>query len=208
MTLHETDGRWTVAERADYPADVAKLRKLLLALSDAKIVEEKTSDPASFPVIGVEDPSRCPAPAARKSPSSRKDGKHAVIVGKPVGEGNFARRAGENMSYSVEPGDLIRGRAALLDRFQLIDVRPDIQSIRSSRRRTAYTVHAASPAHRAAAAAPAPCGQQPSVDAAAAPPRSLPAVAAGARSLSMAYRRAARRPTPPSLAPSPTPSAD
>jgi len=103
VTLHEKDGRWAVAERGDYPADVAKLRKLLLALSDAKIVEEKTSNPANFAVIGVEDPSSPAATGAEISVTAR-DGKHAVIIGKPVGGGNFARRSGGNASYSVEPG--------------------------------------------------------------------------------------------------------
>jgi hypothetical protein len=56
VTVHRQGGHWTVAERGDYPADVSKLRKLLLALSDAKVIEQKTSNPASFPVIGVEDP--------------------------------------------------------------------------------------------------------------------------------------------------------
>jgi hypothetical protein len=56
LTVHQQGSRWTVAQRGDYPADVSKLRKLLLALSDAKIVEEKTSNPASYSVIGVEDP--------------------------------------------------------------------------------------------------------------------------------------------------------
>lgn len=41
VTVHRQGDAWTVAERADYPADVPKLRKLLLALSDAKIREEK-----------------------------------------------------------------------------------------------------------------------------------------------------------------------
>ena len=103
VTVHEKDGRWTVAERGDYPADVAKLRKLLLALGDAKIVEEKTSNPANFAVIGVEDPSSPAATGAEISVTAR-DGQHAVIIGKPVGGGNFARRSGDNSSYSVEPG--------------------------------------------------------------------------------------------------------
>ncbi|MEP6886457.1 MAG: DUF4340 domain-containing protein [Gammaproteobacteria bacterium] len=103
VTLHNQDGRWSVAERADYPADVAKLRKLLLALSDAKVVEEKTSNPASFPVIGVEDPS-LPGASGAEIGFTAKDGKHTVIIGKPIGEGNFARRGVENTSYSVEPG--------------------------------------------------------------------------------------------------------
>ena len=103
VTVHEKDGRWTVAERGEYPADVSKLRKLLLALSDAKIVEEKTSNPANFAGIGVEDPSLPAATGAEISVTAR-DGKHAVIIGKPVGGGNFARRSGDNLSYSVEPG--------------------------------------------------------------------------------------------------------
>ena len=103
VTLHQVDGRWTVAERADYPADVPKLRKLLLALSDAKIVEEKTSNPANFAAIGVEDPTLPGATGAEVIVTAR-DANLTVIVGKPVGGGNFARRGGENTSYSVEPG--------------------------------------------------------------------------------------------------------
>ena len=63
--------QWTVAERANYPADVSKLRKLLLALSDAKIVEEKTSNPASYAIIGVEDPTM-PGAAGAEIELSRK----------------------------------------------------------------------------------------------------------------------------------------
>ena len=58
VTVHKQGEQWTVAERANYPADVSKLRKLLLALSDAKIREEKTSDPANYSIIGVEDPTK------------------------------------------------------------------------------------------------------------------------------------------------------
>jgi Domain of unknown function (DUF4340) len=102
VTVHEKGGRWAVAERGDYPADVSKLRRLLQALSDAKIVEQKTSDQVRFAVIGVEDPG-LPGAAGTEISITAPDGKHAVIIGKPTGEGNFARRSGENTSYSVEP---------------------------------------------------------------------------------------------------------
>lgn len=121
VTIHEQGGRWTVAERGDYPADVTKLRKLVLALSDAKIVEEKTSNPANFSIIGVEDPSLPGASGAEISITAR-DGKHAVIVGKPVGEGNFARRSGENSSYSVEPGISFEAEPRYWIDSQLIDI--------------------------------------------------------------------------------------
>src|SRR5437868_10925881 len=38
VEVHRKDSRWSVAERADYPADVSKVRKLLLALAEAKPV--------------------------------------------------------------------------------------------------------------------------------------------------------------------------
>jgi hypothetical protein len=128
-TVHERNGRWTVAERGDYPADVPKLRKLLLALSGAKIVEEKTSNPAYFPVIGVEDPAT-PGTTGAEVIVTARDGKHAVIVGKPAGEGNFVRRDGENKSYSVEPGISFETDPRFWIEPKLIDIAAaDIQSI-------------------------------------------------------------------------------
>jgi hypothetical protein len=102
VTVHRQGEHWTVAERADYPADTMKLRKLLLALSDAKIREEKTSNPASYSIIGVEDPLK-PGGSGAQLELMAQDGKHDLIIGKPVGNGNFVRRAGENASYVIEP---------------------------------------------------------------------------------------------------------
>lgn len=104
-TIHKVGQEWTVAERADYPADVAMLRKLLLALREAKIVEEKTSDPQRYAEIGVADPSSAgdAGGAGAQITVASGAGKEAVIVGKPVGTGSFVRRAGEKRSYSVEP---------------------------------------------------------------------------------------------------------
>ena len=157
VTVHAQDGRWTVAERGDYPADVSKVRKLLLALSDAKIVEEKTSNPANFTVIGVEDPSAPGATGAEISVTAR-DGKHAVIIGKPVGEGNFARRSGENSSYSVEPSISFETEPRFWIDPRLLDVAAaGIQSIEvKPAAGPAYTVHrvAAGSANAGAAGSP------------------------------------------------------
>ncbi len=129
VTLHERDGRWTVAERGDYPADVPKLRKLLLSLSDAKIVEEKTSNPAYFPVIGVDDPSAPGATGAEVVVTAR-DGKHALIVGKATGEGNFVRRIGDGKSYSVEPAISFETDPRFWIESKLIDIpATDIQRL-------------------------------------------------------------------------------
>jgi hypothetical protein len=157
LTLHKTGEQWTVAERADYPADVAKIRKLLLSLHDAKIIEEKTADPARFSTIGVEDPA-AGGPAAGGPATSTAlgaevtvvapGGKHAVIVGKPVGEGTFVRRVGENQAYSVEPAIGIETEprfwidSRLLDvpvaLIQSVDVKPAAGA--------AYSLHRLNPA--------------------------------------------------------------
>src|SRR5689334_18361100 len=54
VTLKKTPSSWDVAER-EYPADSGKVRKLLLDLGSLETVEEKTSDPASYDKLGVED---------------------------------------------------------------------------------------------------------------------------------------------------------
>jgi hypothetical protein len=129
VTVHKQGEQWTVAERANYPADLSKLRKLLLALSDAKIREEKTSDPANYSVIGVEDPTKAGATGAQIELIA-KEGKRDVIVGKPVEQGNFARRVGEKISYIVEPGISFEAEPRYWIDTRLLDISADkIQSI-------------------------------------------------------------------------------
>ncbi|MGH8259891.1 MAG: hypothetical protein ACREUG_09390, partial [Steroidobacteraceae bacterium] len=53
-TLEKRAADWIVAERG-FPADSSRVRKLLLELASLKVVEEKTSDPARYGEIGVED---------------------------------------------------------------------------------------------------------------------------------------------------------
>ncbi|MGA2189863.1 MAG: DUF4340 domain-containing protein [Steroidobacteraceae bacterium] len=159
VTLQRTGEQWRVKERADYPADVAKIRTLLLALADARIVEEKTADPARFSSIGVEDP----APAAARAPQgpaampasagvlvtvTAADGTSAVIVGKPVGEGSFVRRAGERQSYSVEPAINVEAEPSFWIDSRLLDLSSAlIQSIDvTPAAGAAYSLHRLNPA--------------------------------------------------------------
>jgi len=54
VTLHRDGDRWVVSERNDYPADIGKLRQLVVALAEARILEEKTSDPGRYARLGLE----------------------------------------------------------------------------------------------------------------------------------------------------------
>jgi hypothetical protein len=167
VTVHKQGELWTVLERADYPADVPKLRKLLLSLSEAKIREEKTSNPASFPAIGVEDPS-LPNATGAQIDFAAQDGKHGVIIGKPMGTGSFVRRAGENTSFTVEPGISFEAEPRYWIDAHLLDVSADrIQSVEvNPATAAAYSLHRAA----APSLAPtAPVGTAATAPAAAAP---------------------------------------
>jgi hypothetical protein len=154
VTVHQQGEQWTVAERADYPADLVKLKKLLLALSDAKIREEKTSNPDSYAIIGVEDPTQ-PGATGTQIELTAKNGKLAVIVGKSAGEGTFVRRAGEKTSYIVEPGISVDAEPRYWIDTRLLDIPTDkIQSIESKPASgAAFSVHRV-----AAKPPPAPAG--------------------------------------------------
>jgi len=141
-TLRKSAGGWTVAERADYPADVVKLRKLLTSLSTAKIVEVKTADPARYAVIGVEDPAKPGATSGAVTVVTPRT-TYSVIVGNSVGEGNFVRRDGERQSYSVEPAITLETDPHSWIDARLIDVPvTKIQSVEfKPAGGAAYTVH-------------------------------------------------------------------
>lgn len=129
VTIHKQGDQWTVAERADFPADVLKLRSLLQSLNDAKIREEKTSNPANYSIIGVEDPLK-PRASGAQIELITQNRKHDVIIGKSVGNGNYVRRAGESASYVIEPSILVETEPRFWIDTKLLDLPADkIQSI-------------------------------------------------------------------------------
>ena len=53
--VRKGDG-WTVLEKSGYPADAAKVRKMLLGLAEITYVEPKTAEPSLYKRLNVEDP--------------------------------------------------------------------------------------------------------------------------------------------------------
>jgi Domain of unknown function (DUF4340) len=181
VTVHKQGDAWTVAERANYPADVPKLRRLLLSLSDAKILEQKTSDPANYSIIGVEDPSK-PGATGAQIELIAKTGKQDLIVGKPAEQGSFVRRVGEKSSYVVEPAISFEAEPRYWIDTRLLDISADkIQSIQfKPDTGPAYSVRRVSePAPKPAEGKSAP-NAAAAASAAAAPSATAAASAAGA----------------------------
>ena len=104
VTLEQADNRWQVAGLG-YPADVGRLRKNLIALSEARIVETKTADPQYYERLGVIDITD-PAATGVQLTLNRGDQQVAQILigdtGLGAGTGAYVRRNGEARSYLIE----------------------------------------------------------------------------------------------------------
>jgi Domain of unknown function (DUF4340) len=56
VTIAKHDDSWGLADRGGYVAQPSKLRGMLTALTELRLVEARTSDPAQFSRLGLEDP--------------------------------------------------------------------------------------------------------------------------------------------------------
>ena len=117
VTLIKGTERWAVAERGNYAADVGKIRKNLIALANATVIEEKTADPTLYARLGVEDIANENATGVEvviDGPSA-----HRIIVGKTGVRGNlaYARKSEAAGSLLIEADlDLGAEPADWLDR--------------------------------------------------------------------------------------------
>ena len=102
VTLKKDGSVWRVDERG-WPADVGKVRKLLLDLGSLNIVEEKTRLPANYPQLGVEDVGSPKASGTRvdiAAPSRT----WSIIIGKSSGgKSGYVRVATAPQSLLAAP---------------------------------------------------------------------------------------------------------
>jgi hypothetical protein len=104
------DGGWGIASMHDYPVQEAKLRGMLTGLTELLLAEPRTTDPAEFSRLGVDDPNGA-ASTADLLTLVDASGKPvlAVIVGHRrvrsqanVPEEVYVRRPDENQSWLAE----------------------------------------------------------------------------------------------------------
>lgn len=101
-TLERGADRWTVQERDGYPADLGKLRKLLLGLAEARVIEQKTSDPAYYPRLGVQDMTVAGGPGVALALHGAKRPIQLIVgLAGPDSESTYVRRAGEAASWLI-----------------------------------------------------------------------------------------------------------
>ena len=101
LTIRRESERWIVDARDGYAADIGKLRTLIVALAEARIVEEKTANPALYNRLGVDDPEN--GGGGNKITVAGDGFSYDVILGNPAqGEFRYARLAGGESSYLID----------------------------------------------------------------------------------------------------------
>lgn len=101
VTLQRVDEQWLVSSHDSYLADIGKLRQLVIALAEARILEEKTSDPALYEKLGVDDPES--GGKGSRVTVSGPDFEYTVILGDSTqGKYRYARDAATAASYLID----------------------------------------------------------------------------------------------------------
>ncbi|HEY1930643.1 MAG TPA: DUF4340 domain-containing protein [Acetobacteraceae bacterium] len=112
LTIARNGDHWGLTDRDGYPVQEAKLRTMLTALTELRLVEPRTSDPSQYATLGVEDPN---AKGSDSNLLRALDGSGKVILALIVGHrrvrtaGNapdqvYVRRPGDPQSWLAEGG--------------------------------------------------------------------------------------------------------
>ena len=104
--------RWVMKSQDGYPASTDKVRALIAALSNARLLEAKTALPARYSALAVDDPSgklssarlvrledATGAPLAEVIAGKSKAASHAAGSGSGAGSETYVRRPGEDQSW-------------------------------------------------------------------------------------------------------------
>ena len=101
ITLKRTDKGWVASSIDGYGADVSKIRDYLIKLSEAKIREAKTANPASYAKLGVEDLTAADAKGILLELEGTKTPVKLIMgsIAGSGGQGVYVRKPGEKQSY-------------------------------------------------------------------------------------------------------------
>lgn len=103
VSLDRTEDGWVVAELENYPAARTQINSLLIALGEARIVEEKTADPEFYSRLGVEAISSPEAAGIEVSVSSGDTSRWTAIIGdRDSGAQRYARFSSADRSVLID----------------------------------------------------------------------------------------------------------
>jgi len=101
LTLTRSDDNWTLAQRNNYAVDIALVRQLIVALADATIVEEKTSNSELYTRLGVADVSAGGRGTSVNIEDSDGNSFSLLLGDQAQGRYRYARVSGQETSYLI-----------------------------------------------------------------------------------------------------------
>ena len=124
VTFKKSDSGWTISEKFGYAADSGKIRRFLIRLGEARILEQKTSNPEFYGRLGVADIGSEDGPGTLVEISGGNPSLEIVVgdVETRAGNGTYVRRQGETKSFLID-SELVPPRQVMdwLDK-QIIDI--------------------------------------------------------------------------------------
>ncbi len=103
-TLRHAAAGWQVEEKAGWPADPQRVRRLLLGLAELRYVEPKTREPRLYARLGVEDAGK---PASKSTLVTVADAQGKLLADIIVGRRKYDELGGgDDGVYLREPGDV------------------------------------------------------------------------------------------------------
>ena len=82
LTVRRVSDNWSIAEADNYPALVDKVKQTVLAVSDLRVIAEKTDNPDLYKRLGVEDPGSKGATSHLLTLAKNGDVLAELVVGK------------------------------------------------------------------------------------------------------------------------------
>ena len=102
-SIRRSEQGWTVPEKGGYPADTVLIRDALLALAEARVVEEKTSNPEFYDRLGVESVESDSSAGTAVTIRYGDEAFPTVILGDAEGTSQrYARRSDEARSLLID----------------------------------------------------------------------------------------------------------
>lgn len=124
LTLDRSSGRWLVVEQG-YPADATRVRRLLVALGELRVIEGKTSDPARYAALAVEDVDGPKAQSLRIELRGLPQPVALLVGHAGAGQGGYVRIPGQRQALEARPVlDVARAPRDWLQRT-IVDVAPE-----------------------------------------------------------------------------------
>ncbi|MEM7304905.1 MAG: DUF4340 domain-containing protein [Pseudomonadota bacterium] len=126
-TLKASGNGWMLEERNGYPADLSKIRTVALALAQAEIVEEKTSNPELYSKLGVKSIDNTDAQGMQVQVNFGNQSK-ALIIGNPgpqLNKNRYVRLTDSKTSWLVDQKIDVKHDTAYWLQKDLFSVEPD-----------------------------------------------------------------------------------